>query len=105
MGVWTPNDSPLLKPVLADRAQQSLEPQEVKRVENVVNDALEVVGVVGVDDLVLAVRGLDGKLVGNVCSPASVDGAHSRGKTFVVEVLNVWVSDGDFPLLHKLDYT
>lgn len=105
MGVWTSNDSPLLEPVLADGTQQSLEPQEVKRVEDVVNDALELIGVVGVDDLVLAVRRLDGKLVGYVRLPASVDGAHSRGETSVVEVLNVWVSDGDFPLLQELDYT
>ena len=105
MRVRTADDPPLLKPFLADWTEETLETQKVVRIEDIVNDSFEVVGVVGIHNLVFRVGRLNGELMRDVCLPATVDGTDAGRKAFIVEVLDVGVHDGDFPLLKELDHT
>ena len=91
MRVGTTDHPPLLEPVLVYRSQQTLESEKVKTVEDVVDDALEAVGVVGVGNVVLLVGAADGETVGNLWFVVVVDATDTRGVAIVGEILEVLV--------------
>ena len=105
VGVGAPDHPPLLEPIFVDRTQKSLESQEVEAVEDVVDHTFEVVGEVGVDDLLFLVGTAYGEVVGYLGFVVMVDAAHTRGVARVGEVLEIRMRCGHPGLSEVLDNT
>ena len=105
VGVGTANHPPLLEPLFVDRPQETLEAQEVEAVEDVVDHAFEVVGEVGVYDLLFLVGTAYGEVVGYLRFVVVVDAAHTRGVASIGEILEIRMRCGHPGLGEVLDNT